>query len=78
MKNLLLKPRVKLFSSKYILCFVLFCLWTRLDFIGFIPSERLKSWFPPGGRLRQSGNLDTINSVYLKFIIDLLRRKRKS
>lgn len=71
-----MKPRVKLLSNKHILCFVLF--EDQAGFIiNFIPSERLKSWFPQGGRLRQSEILDTINNIFT-FIIDLLRRKGKS
>lgn len=64
--------------GKIITFSVLFYLRSRLDFVRSIPSERLKSWFPQGGRLRQSENRHTINNIYFKFIIDLLRRKGKS
>ena len=45
--------------------------------VNLIPSERLKSWFPQGGRLRLPENLHTIKNIYFKFVVDLLKRKRK-
>lgn len=49
----------------------------QFEFNKFYSSERLKSWFPQGGRLRQPENLHAINNIYFKFIVDLLRRKGK-
>lgn len=49
----------------------------QVDLVSFIPSERLRSWFPQGGRLRQLENRHTMNNIYFKFVVDLLRRKGK-